>query len=104
MREKYLNLRAELWFRAKEFFEERTCKIPFDEVLFSQLVAPRYSFNSQGRIKVESKDEMKKRGLRSPDRADALMLTLASEPAIAAFGAKYLNWKALIRRKLRSIV
>lgn len=104
MKEKYLNLRAELWFRAKEFFEERTCKIPHDEILFSQLVAPRYTFNSQGRIKVESKDDMKKRGLRSPDRADALMLTLASEPAIAAFGAKYLNWKNPIKRGLRSIV
>lgn len=104
MREKYINLRAELWFRAKEFFEERSCRIPRDEILFSQLVAPRYSFNSSGRIKVESKDEMKKRGLKSPDRADALILTLAQEPSIAAFGAKYLNWKAPLKRKLRSIV
>ena len=80
MRGQYINLRAELWFRMKEFLEARDCKLPKDESLFSELVSPRYSFSSTGKLKVESKQDMKKRGLPSPDRADAVILTLASEP------------------------
>ena len=34
----------------------------------------RYNYDSRGRIKIESKDEMRRRGLPSPDKADALML------------------------------
>lgn len=102
MRGQYINLRAELWFRMKEFLEARDCKLPKDESLFSELVSPRYSFSSTGKLKVESKQDMKKRGLPSPDRADAVILTLASEPAMAMFGKKYRNGK--ITRGIRSIV
>ena len=49
--------------------------MPADDTLESELVAPRFKFQSNGKLKVESKDELKKRGLRSPDLADALMLT-----------------------------
>ena len=45
----------------------------------------QYSIMSNGKFKVESKDEMKKRGMRSPDIADSLMLTFASN-AIRASG------------------
>jgi len=102
MRSQYINLRAELWFRMKEWLEARDCKLPKDESLFSELVAPRYSFTSTGKLKVESKQEMKKRGLPSPDRADAVILTLASEPTTAMFGRKYNQAK--ITRGIRSIV
>jgi phage terminase large subunit len=102
MRGQYINLRAELWFRMKEFLEARDCKLPKDESLFSELVSPRYSFSSTGKLKVESKQDMKKRGLPSPDRADAVILTLASEPAMAMFGKKYRTGK--ITRGIRSIV
>lgn len=102
MRSQYINLRAELWFRMKEWLEARDCKLPKDEALFSELVAPRYSFTSTGKLKVESKQEMKKRGLPSPDRADAVILTLASEPTTAMFGRKYNQAK--ITRGIRSIV
>ena len=102
MRSQYINLRAELWFRMKEWLEARDCKLPKDEALFSELVSPRYSFTSTGKLKVESKQEMKKRGLPSPDRADAVILTLASEPTTAMFGRKYNQAK--ITRGIRSIV
>ena len=102
MRGSYINLRAELWFRFKEFLEARDCKIPKDESLFAELVSPRYSFNSSGKLKIESKDDMRKRGLPSPDKADAVILTLASQPMIAMFGKKYTSGR--ITRGIRSIV
>ena len=49
--------------------------IPDDEALVTQLAVIRYKVNSRGQILIESKDDMKRRGLSSPDRADALMLT-----------------------------
>ena len=103
MRGQYTNLRAELWFRMKEFLEARDCKIPKDDSLFSELVSPRYFFSSTGKLQVESKQEMKKRGLPSPDRADAVILTLASQPSIAMFGKKYSS-KSKITRGIRSVV
>ena len=51
--------------------------------LISQLSALRYSHNSSGRFVAESKDDLKKRGISSPDEADAFNLTFA------AFGVEY---------------
>lgn len=47
-----------------------------DDELAAQLLAPKYHINLHGQIKVESKDEMRKRGVDSPDRADAVIYTL----------------------------
>ena len=46
-----------------------------DPVLISELSAPSYKFTSSGKILVERKDEMKARGLKSPNAADALAMT-----------------------------
>ena len=81
----YLNLRAELWFKVRDWLGGRDVRIPNDDILISELSSPIYKFNSAGKIKIESKEEMKKRGLPSPDRADALALTMASVPA--SFGS-----------------
>lgn len=102
MRGTYVNLRAELWFRMKEFLEARDCKIPRDDGLFAELVSPRYGFNSSGKLKIESKEDMRKRGLPSPDKADAVILTLASQPTIAMFGKRFGSGR--IQRNIRSIV
>jgi hypothetical protein len=45
--------------------------------LIVELAGPTYKLESTGKIKVESKDDMKKRGRKSPNRADALCLTFA---------------------------
>ena len=103
MRGTYINLRAELWFKMKAFLEARDCKIPRDESLFAELVSPRYSFNSSGKLKIESKEDMRKRGLPSPDKADAVILTLASDATTAMFGRKYSS-RVKITRGIRSIV
>jgi phage terminase large subunit len=74
---RYMRLRDELWFKAKDWFQSLAVTMPQDEALVSELVAPTYRFESTGKLKVESKDDMKKRGIKSPNRADALCLTFA---------------------------
>jgi hypothetical protein len=83
--QRYMKLRDELWFRAKEWLEARDCKMPEDEVLVHELSAVRYSITSNGKFKCEAKDQMKRRGLKSPDLADAFVLTFAQQ-AIRATG------------------
>ena len=77
----YINLRAELWFKIKEWLGGRDVRLTDDDGLVSEISSPIYKFNSTGKIKVESKEDMKKRGIKSPDKADALALTMASEGA-----------------------
>jgi len=98
----YLNLRSELWFKTKAWFEDRACRLPKDDQLVAELTGIRYSFTSSGKMKAESKDEMRKRGLASPDLADALCLTMASDAATALSGA-FSSWKGEIKRNLRGI-
>ena len=74
----FLNLRAELAWEVRERFRLGTIDIdPQDEELQAQLGSIRYEITSKGQIKIESKDDMKARGLPSPDRADCLMLASA---------------------------
>jgi len=75
--ERYMRLRDELWMKAREWFMARDCKIPNDPALISDLVGPSYKLLSTGKLQVEPKDEMKKRGIMSPDVADAFCLTFA---------------------------
>lgn len=99
MGDRYRNLRAELWFKGKAWLERRDCKLPRDEMLFSELVSPRYSVTSSGKIQIEGKAEMKKRGLKSPDKADSLMITFASEAFVAQTGYSE-RWDKPIKRNL----
>lgn len=78
VKQRFMRLRDELWWKAKDWFDEMDCKICQDEELISELTMPRYSFTSSGKIKVESKDELRKRA-RSPDLADAFILTFVDE-------------------------
>jgi phage terminase large subunit len=97
-------LRDELWMAVKAWLVARACKIPKDEGLRAELVAPTYTFTSNGKIKVESKADMKKRGMRSPDMADALCLTFASiQSRVGGRGSKWIPGKPL-RRNIRGIV
>ena len=71
----YLNLRAEGYCTLAERFSSGRISIPADNQLIGELAAMRYGHDTQtNRLKIESKDDMRKRGLHSPDRADALML------------------------------
>lgn len=75
--DRYMRMRDELWFLGKDWFETRAVTMPRDDGLISELVGPKYKIESTGKLKVESKDDMKKRGIRSPNKADAFLLTFA---------------------------
>ena len=76
----HLNLRSELWEKCKEWFECLDVNIPNDEQLIAELCSVRYNYSTSGKIKVESKDAIRRRlgNNASPDAADALILTFAS--------------------------
>ncbi len=72
----YSNKRAECWGEMKAWL--KNADIPAeDKELEMDLIGPEYGFNNRGQIQLEKKDDMKKRGLSSPDTADALALTFA---------------------------
>jgi phage terminase large subunit len=104
MGEMYRNLRAELWYKAKAWLERRDCKLPKDEHLIAELATIRYKFMSTGKIQIESKDDIRKRGLPSPDLADAFVLTFASDAGIALHGTSFSSpWNKPIRRNIPRI-
>lgn len=72
----YINKRSEGFFRMKEFFDKGDIKIMNDPLLMEQLLTLRYKYNSNNVKSIVSKDEMRKDGLKSPDRADALMMAM----------------------------
>ena len=76
-KEVFANLRAETYWRLRELFAAGEIRIPPDQQLLGELAALRYSYDSQGRILLESKENMRQRGIPSPDKADALMLAYA---------------------------
>lgn len=82
--ERFMRLRDELWWRGREWFGRKDCKIAKDDELIAELVSPTYTINSSGKVLVERKDELKKRGLPSPDKADAFLLTLADAANVEA--------------------
>ena len=67
----YINLRAELWQGYKDFLEEGS----IEEVYRDDSIGINYKRDSQGRLVMERKVDMKKRGLSSPDLADSICLT-----------------------------
>ena len=99
----YKNLRAELWHKAKEWFEQLNCRIPRDERLMFELCSPRYTYESTGKIRMETKAEMKKRiGHKgSPDFADSFVLTFAGTSAIMS-GATG-GWAKPLKRNLPNL-
>jgi len=77
----YANARAEWWWGLREWFEQGDIDIdPNDDELAAQLGSIKYKYTARGQILIESKDDMRKRGLPSPDRADAVMIAMAHVP------------------------
>lgn len=74
---KYTNKRAEMWGEMNEWFTNGPVDVPDSDELQADLTQIKYSYDSNNALKMEKKEDMKKRGLRSPDTADALGLTFA---------------------------
>ena len=76
-KEKFANLKAELYWKLRLRAESGSLAGLTDDRAIAQLAAIRYSHNSRGQVVIESKDEARKRGVKSPDRAEAIMLAFA---------------------------
>lgn len=87
---KYANTRARLWGEMADWLRHGV--IPNDLQLKTDLSAPTFKFDAQHRIVLESKADMKKRGLKSPDAADALALTFAA-PIAPRFKNDLERWR-----------
>ena len=84
--EKFARLRDELWWKAREWFGKKDVRIDpkcstggedLMQQMIGELSSAKYTYTSSGKVKAEGKDERKKRGLESPNIADALCLTFA---------------------------
>lgn len=80
--DRYYNKRAEMWGEANEWLKKDIgVQIPNDDELIDDLCSVNKKYDNKGRLQLESKDDVKKRIGRSPDKADAFVLTFA-EPVI----------------------
>ena len=84
---RFYNKRAEMWGLMLDWLNEFPCQIPDLDSLHADLCGIRYKISSNSQLVLEKKEDMKKRGIRSPDEADALALTFAL-PLIALENAK----------------
>lgn len=117
--DRYVNLRTELWFLAREWLEKRTTKLPncdgrcrdvqscVHERLAAELTTLKYDVTTGGKFNAESKRDLKKRGHKSPDVADALVLTFAGEPATLIHGTNgswgQFAWNQAITRNVEIV-
>ena len=86
-REQFANQRAEMWWIGREALQpdetgSQELALDIDQRTLMQLAAPSYRSNSSGRIQIESKADMAKRGVGSPDRAEAILLALFEPPMV----------------------
>lgn len=87
--DRYARLRDELWFECRHWFESAEVTMPtkeenpYVEKLTHELASVESEYLSTGKLQVESKEKMKRRGLKSPNLADALCLTFAGDGAVA---------------------
>ncbi len=74
--EHYNNLTTHMWAALKELLENKEIEIADDGDTVAQLSSRKYFMSSNGKLQLESKEDMKKRGFVSPDRADAAALSV----------------------------
>ena len=84
--DKYFNKRAEMYGRAKQWLDDKPCSInntdkPTMDALQADLTSVQYGWTNNQQLKLEPKVDLKKRGLPSPDYADAFVLTFAQPVA-----------------------
>ena len=84
--DQFANLKAQLYWKLRELFQDGAIHGLNDELAISQLASIQWKANLRGLTQIESKDDMAKRGIRSPDRAEAIMLAFADRtPGILAY-------------------
>jgi hypothetical protein len=95
--DKYFNLRSQLWWEVGRVASEQKAwdlsQMENSDITVAQMLEPQYELDLKGRIKVEPKDDIKKRIGRSPDNADALLLAFYAPKAFAT------EWFEAIRQQ-----
>ena len=95
--ERYMRLRAELWYKARAWFEAYDKHIPSNllylEQFVEELAMVEQKIMSSGKVDIESKEQMRRRGVPSPNLADAFVLTFAKDGAIAGGAFSAVAWK-----------
>lgn len=88
MKDRYVRLRAELWHEGRLFFEKKDCWInpqireELIEKFIEECSETAFKDHSSGKLDVESKKDLKGRGVDSPNLTDAFLMTLAEDAAI----------------------
>lgn len=78
---RFFNRRAEMWWAMKDWLAKGGAVMDTDDEILGELTGPEYTYAGKDRVQLESKDDMRARGLDSPDTADALALTFAAPVA-----------------------
>lgn len=78
-KERYLNRRAEGYWDFNQKLVDKEIDLPNNEKLKAQLADVRYTYNVRGLLQIESKEDAKDRGSKSPDMADAVMMTFTKK-------------------------
>ena len=92
----YFNKRAEMWGLMRDALRVGM-EIPNDRDLLDDLIGPEYGFTAKNQIQLEKKEDMKKRGLSSPDCGDSLAMCFSVSPRIPEPQAK--GWRAQLARR-----
>jgi len=78
-KERFFNLRAEAHWLFRERLEKGDVDLPDDPQMIAEFSGIQYKIRSDKKIQVESKDDMKKRGLKSPNKADAIIMSFVGK-------------------------
>ena len=96
-RERFANLKAQVYWPLREWAAAGELRGLNDELAYSQLASLRFEYTHNGLVRMESKDSMARRGVPSPDRAEAIMLAFAPVYFEPSYDPVYMA--ALFRRE-----
>src|SRR6478735_5597891 len=106
IKDRYPRRRDELWYNSRDWFDSRGVSLPntdYGRELVEELCAPLIVLTSTGKTAAESKIDMKRRGVASPNMADALNLTFAWGGAAAGGRTKAANRNGPLKRGLQGV-
>lgn len=84
------NKGSEVWDRGRKLIEDCKIILPDDEVLKEQLINRKWARSSDGKLLLESKEDLKRRGGHSPDRADAVLGAMMPSPVVGVLPVEYM--------------
>lgn len=110
MKDRYVRLRPELWDNARSFFERKRCwinaAIPQERLdrFVEEAAEPCYKEHSSGKVDMESKKDLKARGVKSPNMMDALCLTLVEDAAVMNGAVTDTGWGKPLQYSYKGVV